>query len=42
LGDSDDTHAKKRVVDLEGLEEKRELARRQSQRYQQKMAKAYK
>ena len=27
-------------MDLEGLEEKREVAKRQSQRYQQKMAKA--
>ena len=36
LGDSDDTHTKERVMDLEGLEE-----RSQSQRYQQKMAKAF-
>ena len=41
LEDSDDTNAKEKVVDLEGLEERRELARGQSQRYQQKMAKAY-
>ena len=41
LGDSDNMHAEGRVVDLESLEERKELARRQSQRYQQKMAKAY-
>lgn len=41
LGDSNDTHAKERVVDLEGLEERKELARSQSQRYWQKMTKAY-
>ena len=40
-GGANDTHAKERMVDLEGLEKKREVARRQSQRYQQKMAKAY-
>ena len=32
-GDANDMHAKERQVDLEGLEEKREVARRQSQRY---------
>ena len=32
-GDANDTHAKERLVDLEGLEEKREVAKRQSQRY---------
>ena len=42
LGDSDNMHAEERVVDLESLKERKELARRQSQRYQQKMAKAYK
>ena len=38
---SNDVHTKERVVDLENLKERRELTRRQSQRYQQKMAKAY-
>ena len=41
LGDLNDAHAKERMVNLEGLEERRELAKRQSQMYQQKMAKAY-
>ena len=39
--DTDSTHDKGRLVDLEGLEEKREMSRRRSQRYQQRMAKAY-
>ena len=38
---SNDVHTKERAVDLENLKERRELTRRQSQRYQQKMAKAY-
>ena len=42
LGDLDNMHATEMVVNLESLEERKELARRQSQRYQQKMAKAYK
>ena len=33
LGDSDNMHAKEMVVNLESLEERKELARRQSQRY---------
>ena len=36
-----DTNNEKRLADLEGLEEEREVARRRSQRYQQRMAKAY-
>ena len=32
--DLDDKHAEGRMVDLEGLEEKCEVARRRSQRYQ--------
>ena len=32
-GDANDTHTKERLMDLEGLEEKWEVARRQSQRY---------
>ena len=40
-GDADYTRTKGRLVDLEELEEKREVARRRSERYQQKMAKAY-
>lgn len=37
----DDTHAKGRLADLEGLEERLKVARRRSQRYQEKIAKAY-
>ena len=36
-----DTNDERRVADLEGLEEEREVARMRSQRYQQRMAKAY-
>ena len=32
-GDANDTYTKERLMDLEGLEEKWEVARRQSQRY---------
>lgn len=39
--DKDEKHAEGRLADLEGLEEKHEVARRRSQRYRQKMAKAY-
>jgi len=39
--DKDDKHAEGRLADLEGLEKKHEVARRRSQRYRQKMAKAY-
>ena len=38
---TDGTHDMGRLADLEGLEEKREMARKRSQRYQQRMAKAY-
>ena len=33
-GEANDTQAKERLVDLEGLEKKQEVARKQSQRYQ--------
>ena len=39
--DTEDTNNERRLADLEGLEEEREVARRKSQRYQQRMAKAY-
>ena len=38
---TEDTNNEKGLADLEGLEEEREVARRRSQRYQQRMAKAY-
>ena len=38
---TDDTNNERRLVDLEGLEEEREMTRMRSQRYQQGMAKAY-
>ena len=38
---TEDTNNERRLADLEGLEEEREVARRKSQRYQQRMAKAY-
>ena len=38
---TNDTNDERRVADLEGLEEEREMAKRRSQRYQQRMAKAY-
>ena len=38
---TEDTNNEKRLADLEELEEEREVARRRSQRYQQRMAKAY-
>ena len=37
----EDTNDERRVADLEGLEEEREVARMRSQRYQQRMVKAY-
>ncbi|XP_075654934.1 uncharacterized protein LOC142625117 [Castanea sativa] len=40
-GDTEDTSNEKRLADLEGVEEERELARRRSQRYQQRMTRAY-
>ena len=36
-----DTNNERRIVDLEGVEEERELARRRSQRYQKRMTRAY-
>ena len=39
--DTDSINIEGRLADLEGLEEEREVARRRSQRYQQRMAKAY-
>ena len=36
-----DTNDERRVADLDGLEEEREVTRMRSQRYQQRMAKAY-
>ena len=38
---TDGTNSEGRLADLEGLEEEREMAKRRSQRYQQRMAKAY-
>ena len=38
---TEDTNNERRLADLERLEEEREVARRRSQRYQQRMAKAY-
>ena len=38
---TEDTNNEKGLADLEGLEEEREVAKRRSQRYQQRMAKAY-
>ena len=38
---TDDTNSERRLADLEGLKEEREVARRKSQRYQQRMVKAY-
>ena len=37
----EDTNDERRVADLDGLEEEREVTRMRSQRYQQRMAKAY-
>ena len=37
----EDTNNERRIADLEGVEEERELARRRSQRYQQRMTRAY-
>ena len=39
--DTEDTNNERRIVDLEGVEEERELARRRSQRYQKRMTRAY-
>ena len=37
----EDTNNERRIADLEGVEEERELAKRKSQRYQQRMTRAY-
>ena len=37
----EDTNNERRIADLEGVEEERELAKRRSQRYQQRMTRAY-
>ena len=37
----EDTNNERRLADLEGVEEERELAKRRSQRYQQRMTRAY-
>ena len=39
--DTEDTNNKRRLADLEGIEEERELAKRRRQRYQQRMTRAY-
>ena len=39
--DTKDTNNERRLVNLEGVEEERKLAKRRSQRYQQRMTKAY-
>ena len=38
---TDDTNSERRLANLEGLEEEREVAKGRSQRYQQRMVKAY-
>ena len=38
---NEDANNKRKLTDLEGVEEKRELAKKRSQRYQQRMTKAY-
>ena len=38
---TDGTNSERMLADLEGLKEEQEVARRRSQRYQQRMAKAY-
>ena len=39
--ETEDTNNERRLADLEGVEEERELAKKRSQRYQQRMTKAY-
>ena len=39
--ESENTNNARRLVDLEGVEEERELAKKRSQRYQQRMTRAY-
>ena len=40
-GESEDASNEKRLADLEGVEEERELTKKRSQRYQQRMTRAY-
>ena len=40
-GESEDTNNERRLADLEGVEEERELVKKRSQRYQQRMTRAY-
>ena len=40
-GESEDTNNERRLADLEGVEEERELTKKRSQRYQQRMTRAY-
>ena len=39
--ENEDTNNERRLADLEGVEEERELAKKRSQRYQQRMTRAY-
>ena len=39
--ETEDTNNERRLADMEGVEEERELAKKRSQRYQQRMTKAY-
>ena len=39
--ENEDANNEKRLADLEGVEEERELAKKRSQRYQQRMTRAY-
>ena len=39
--ESENTNNERRLADLEGVEEERELAKKRSQRYQQRMTRAY-
>ena len=39
--DTEDTNNERRLADFEEIEEERELAKRRSQRYQQRMTRAY-
>ena len=39
--ETEDANNERRLADLEGVEEERELAKKRSQRYQQRMTKAY-
>ena len=39
--ESENINNERRLVDLEGIEEERELAKKRSQRYQQRMTRAY-